>query len=93
MPLTRLAEALVLDRTTLTRNLAPLERDDLIRIDIGEDRRARIVAITPAGRRALARALPLWRVVQGRVVGALGEPVWRGLMSNLGRATDVAQAQ
>jgi len=44
--LTPLAEALALDPTTLARNLKPLERDGLVEISIGEDRRTRLVTIT-----------------------------------------------
>ncbi len=38
-PVTRLADALVMDRTTLTRNLKPLESQGLITIEAGTDRR------------------------------------------------------
>ena len=50
IPVTRLADLLSLERTTLTRNLRPLLRDGLVRIDEGEDRRVHKAAITPAGR-------------------------------------------
>src|SRR5438874_124217 len=58
--LTRLADVRGMDRTTLTRNLAPLERDGFVTVRAGADRRTRVVAITDAGRAAMERALPLW---------------------------------
>ena len=46
---TKLAEAMVMDRTTLTRNLRPLERDGLLRTEPGADRRVREVSLTKKG--------------------------------------------
>ena len=56
-----LAEYMVMERTTLTRNLRPLERDGLLSLAAGADRRQRVAKLTPAGRKLLAKALPLWR--------------------------------
>lgn len=67
-----LAEAMVMDRTTLTRNLAPLERDGLVAIVAGSDRRTRSVEITARGRRLLDKTLPLWHSAQRRLTRALG---------------------
>ena len=53
---TDLADNLVIDRTTLTRNLAALERQGLVRIAPGEDRRTRLAELTAAGHAVLARA-------------------------------------
>lgn len=83
MPLTMLADALALDRTTLTRNLAPLEREGLVASLPSPDRRVRTVALTARGREALERALPRWEGAQRSVVAALGERRWKDLMSAL----------
>lgn len=87
-PLTmnQLADRLVMDRTTLTRNLRPLERDGLVRIIRGHDRRERHVQVTDAGIAALRRALPIWKKAQAEMVDALGRFQWGVLMDNL-RAT------
>ncbi|MDP6390851.1 MAG: MarR family winged helix-turn-helix transcriptional regulator [Alphaproteobacteria bacterium] len=84
-----LAEVLVMDRTTLTRNLKPLEAQGLIRIEPGKDRRARIVSLTAKGRKVVMTARPLWRQAQTEIVGRLGETRWRGLLHDL-RATIAA---
>lgn len=56
------ATLLAMDRTTLTAALKPLERRGLVRVTAdAEDRRARRLALTPAGRRKLVAALPIWR--------------------------------
>lgn len=67
-----LAEVLSADRTTLTRNLALLEEEELIRIRPGEDARARVVTVTPKGRRTVQAAFPAWRKVQDSLTAALG---------------------
>ncbi len=68
----RVAEILVMDRTTLTRNLRPLERQGWVRRIAGPDRRERSLALTKRGRAALDRALVLWRTAQDQVVRNLG---------------------
>ena len=64
LPTTRLADFLGLERTTLTRNLRPLVRDGLVRIDEGEDRRIRKAGITPKGEETARRAFPFWKKAQ-----------------------------
>jgi DNA-binding MarR family transcriptional regulator len=56
------AELLAMDRTTLTANLKPLQREGFVDVRPDpEDRRGRILVLTPVGRKVLRRALPLWR--------------------------------
>ena len=73
MPMNTLAKALVMDRTTLARNLKPLEKQGLVKIAMGGDRRVRIVTLTDKGRMAIARALPLWEQAQERVTALFGQ--------------------
>ena len=75
VPLSRLAEALVMDRTTLTRNLAPLVRDGLVEERAAPDGRVRLFALTGKGRKSFEQALPAWKVAQGHMVRALAEEV------------------
>lgn len=73
LPIGRLAEVLGVERTTLTRNLALIEAQRLVRIRPGEDPRSRIVAITPQGEAAVAKALPLWRKAQAQAAAVIGQ--------------------
>ena len=58
----RLAELMVMNRTTMGKNLRPLERDGLVDVRISkEDRRSRDILLTREGRSLLDRAYPLWR--------------------------------
>ena len=54
-----LAEAQLMAPATLSRNLKPLQRDGLVRISPGNDRRTRDVDLTSTGQEALERARPL----------------------------------
>jgi DNA-binding MarR family transcriptional regulator len=80
--LTPLAEELELDPTTLARNLKPLERDGLVEVSIGEDRRTRTVKITEKGQSALLKALPLWEEAQAWVISQLGENRWQAMLAD-----------
>jgi DNA-binding MarR family transcriptional regulator len=83
-PVMRLADELGLDRTTLTRNLEPMERDGLVESVPGADRRVRLVRLTEVGRKTLSLALPLWQKAQDRVIAALGRRRWKELVDGLG---------
>jgi DNA-binding MarR family transcriptional regulator len=56
------AALLAMDRTTLTAALKPLQRRGLLRTTADpEDRRIRLMMLTPKGRNLLARAVPIWK--------------------------------
>jgi DNA-binding MarR family transcriptional regulator len=66
------ADRIVMDQTTLLRNLRILARRGLVSMTVGEDRRQRIVEVTPAGRELFAVALPHWQKAQQEVQQSLG---------------------
>lgn len=71
------ADLLAMDRTTLTANLKPLEREGLVQMRPDEtDRRARRLALTDKGRALLTRAVPVWTETHRAVEAALsgGDP-------------------
>jgi DNA-binding MarR family transcriptional regulator len=68
-----LAEALVMDQSTIGQNLRPLERDGLISLERdASDRRRRCVKLTKKGRGRLAAARPLWAGAQERFENLFG---------------------
>ena len=82
--ITALAKFMGMDRSTLTRNLTPLERrDGLIRVGNEGWRRSRTVAITHKGRGRLREALPLWEKAQDMVRQKLGSRRWSVIMADL----------
>jgi DNA-binding MarR family transcriptional regulator len=90
VPFTRLADVLGMDRTTLTRNAGPLQRDGLLAQRPGSDRRVKLMRISDAGRRALAAAIPLWETAQRQITDGLGPGKWDATRRDLQRITSLA---
>jgi len=65
------AEYLGMERTTLSRNLEPLLSAGYVRVDSGEDRRVKKIAITAKGKAAAQAALPLWQQAQRAMTARL----------------------
>lgn len=84
--ISELADAAVMDRTTLKRNLELLEREGLVRIRPGEDARVREVSLTNAAQERLAAAFPLWERAQAHVAGRLGTARTDRFLSDLSAA-------
>lgn len=90
-PMTQLSRVLVMDRTTLARNLKPLESLGLLTVEAGTDRRRHLVRLTERGSQALARALPYWEQAQHQVITRLGDAQWHTLQASLQAAMTLAQ--
>jgi DNA-binding MarR family transcriptional regulator len=88
----QLADATVLDRTTLSRNLKPLRNAGLIQVKPGKDRRVREISLTAEGRRRLHLAFPLWQQSQGVMSGHLGAPAVTDLLAHLQGIVKIARA-
>jgi DNA-binding MarR family transcriptional regulator len=68
-----LAASLVMDRTTLGRNIRPLQRDGLVAIAVSRaDRRSRELRLTDKGNKHLDRALAGWAEAQAAFERSLG---------------------
>jgi DNA-binding MarR family transcriptional regulator len=78
-PLSRLAETLVMDRTSLYRALGPMARSGWLRIKDAPKGRTKVVQLSKAGIRATARAGEYWDRVQSRVIGEFGVDRWATL--------------
>ncbi len=89
--MTAVSRLLVMDRTTLTRNLKPLIERGLIAAVAGGDRRQRMIAVTPKGEGVLADALPLWRRAHHQIVDGVGATRWQGLARLLGETIRLSQ--
>jgi DNA-binding MarR family transcriptional regulator len=77
---------LAMDRTTLVRNLRPLERDGLVRAT-GKGRGKKVsLSITAKGRHALEKFLPDWQVAQQKIIKTLGKDRWTEILQDLERA-------
>ncbi len=81
--LTELAETLGMERTTLSRNLRPLERNGLVEVSAEGYRRARSANITNKGIAVMEKALPLWRSAQNSLKRRLGDETWDRIQIDL----------
>ena len=81
--ITSLAKNIGMDRSTLTRNLRPLESEGLIVVGLEGWRRSRGLQITKKGRSRLQEALPLWKKAQQRLLRKLGDRRWERIRSDL----------
>ena len=71
-----LADSLEMERTTLTRNLRPLEEQGLVSIAPEGRHRSRTLTLTSAGKAALLGAFPLWENAQQSSMRQLGDQRW-----------------
>ena len=88
---TELAEKIVMDRTTLSRNLEVMEKQGLVSVTPGEDRRTRKVMITEMGSAVLLEAYPLWQQAQAKIRESMGEERLQALMADLSALIEISQ--
>lgn len=91
IPLSALANVLGMDRTTLTRNIAPLIRRKLVAEHSSGDRRVRLFSLTPSGDKVLHSALPRWSEAQERIRRVLSSDQTRILGQTLASVTAAAR--
>ena len=78
-----LSDWLGMERTTLVRNLRPLQRDGFVKA-VGGGRGNRVeLTITTKGRKQIEKLSPAWKSAQSAVVKTLGEKRWSAILSDL----------
>ena len=88
---TALAQKMGMERTTLTRNLSPLERQGWVTGKEGSDKRARMIAVTPKGINKLASSYGRWAAAQKEFLERFGESnaaEWSAQMDQAIRAVE-----
>lgn len=78
-----LSEFLGMERTTLLRNLRPLQRDGLVAVEGGGHGGRVEVSLTAAGRKQIAKFAPAWESAQNTAVQVLGEERWSAVLADL----------
>jgi len=95
MTINRLAAEMVMDRTTLGRNILPLERDGLIAVEQGSsDRRSKELRVTKAGEARFRPGVKGWVQAQRqfeKVFGAKRTADMRALLHAVA-STDLSSA-
>jgi len=82
-----LGKLLSLDTTTLTRMLRLLTKRGWIGVKAGDDRRQRLLRLTPSGQQKLRQSRPHWERAQKRLQRGLGEPSWSHMGALLAEVT------
>ena len=85
-PITALAAFMGMDRTTLTRNLRPLQARNLVTATTDpDDARSKRIALSAAGRALYEKAVPLWEGAQKDVLKDLAKGEWARAQETLAR--------
>lgn len=80
----KLASELAMDQSTLSRNLEPLIKRELIRATVDpEDARAKLVNVTDKGEALIDQAYPLWAKAQGEVRDEFDDQGFEHLLTSL----------
>lgn len=91
-PLSRVAEDLAMDRTSLYRALAAMEKQHWVSMRNGPDGRTRTAVLTRSGETVLARADPGWASTQRALIERFGATEWQDLVAELRRLAECAAA-
>lgn len=86
-----LAERLGMDRTTLTRDLKPLENAGLVDAAESDDRRERLLALSQEGLRRLKKSYDCWEKMQKEFAAAIGDQGLATLRSALATVESAAE--
>jgi DNA-binding MarR family transcriptional regulator len=87
--ITDLAAKLVMDITTMSRNVKLLERDGLVEVVPGKDRRVRELKLTDLGSAKIADAMPHWEAAQAHIKERLGQDQWADMLTHLQRTASL----
>jgi DNA-binding MarR family transcriptional regulator len=83
-----LADSLGMERTTLTRNLRPLEERGYVVLAPEGRHRSRMLTLTASGRAELLKALPLWEEAQSTIKRRLGDQRWSAVQEAVAELTE-----
>lgn len=85
-----LAEELLMDASTVARNIRPLERDGLVIIKKGQDRRQRLVSLSKTGHKTVTEGMKFWQKAQGKFSSAFSDQELKSHLAVVSGLIDVA---
>jgi len=77
IPLSTLAEHLVMERTSLYRTITPLTERNALTLDIGSNKKIKIATITSYGKALIKEHEPEWEKAQNTFIEAIGPNQWQ----------------
>ena len=78
-----LSEILGMERTTLLRNIRPLQRDGLVSVEGGGQGGFVELSLTAKGRKQIEKLAPAWESAQQTAVKVLGKERWSAILADL----------
>ena len=87
-----LSEFLGMERTTLLRNLRPLQRDGLVSVDGGGQGGFVELSLTAKGRKLIEKLSPAWESAQRTAVQVLGEERWSAVLADLDKVASALKS-
>src|SRR5262249_2942551 len=90
-PLTRVAEDLCMDRTSLYRAVTTMQREGWLKVTLGADARSRTAGFTANGLRVLGAADRPWGRLQTEIIERFGRDRWAALVAELERLVACAR--
>jgi DNA-binding MarR family transcriptional regulator len=87
-----LSRMLGMDRSTLTRNLRPLEDNGLVVLGPEGQYRSRTLSITTKGEQLMRKALPLWEKAQAELREEMKKPHWTSFHAELDHVIKSAES-
>jgi DNA-binding MarR family transcriptional regulator len=79
LSLSRLADDLAMERTSLYRTIEPLVESNAVQIDNADTGKSKIATLTAEGRKTIQRVMPYWAKAQGRVLEETNSDNLQGL--------------
>lgn len=89
----KLAHELVMDRSTITRNLQPLVALGYLKLSGKSGRAGKTVEITSAGQDMLAKAVPYWEKAQSTLLTRMGQDRWDRVLRDLTNIVDTTRSK
>lgn len=90
LTISRLATMLVMDRTTLTRILKPLQKRKYVQNVATDDRRKTLLEIAPKGYEIMIKAYPHWKKAQSQITDGLKPQTWEKVRKQLAQVVEIA---
>ena len=90
--ITSLAQQLVMDSSTLVRNIRPMAEEELVKITQVPGSRRKIVLLTKKGQKKIALAVPLWETAQRAVTDHFSDAEWSRLRQHLAEAVEITRS-
>jgi DNA-binding MarR family transcriptional regulator len=87
-----LSEFLGMERTTLLRNLQPLQRDGLVSVEGGGQGGFVELSLTAKGRKQVEKLTPAWESAQRTAVEVLGEKRWSAILADLDKVASALKS-